>query len=76
MSAGTKLRACNMNAENDMPRLRVGAPPMCRTTDVCGPSVAPELARYNANRDWLKRQGIAIQRFNSSQQPSAFIEAP
>jgi hypothetical protein len=36
--------------------------------------VDPELARFNADLDWLKRQGIVVQRFNLSQQPGAFVE--
>jgi len=57
-----------------MPELRVFDPPMCCATGVCGTSVDPELARFNADLDWLKHQGIVVQRFNLSQQPGAFVE--
>ena len=45
---------------------------MCCSTGVCGPSVDPRLARFAADLDWLKRQGIAVERFGLSQQPGAF----
>ncbi len=52
--------------------LRVFDPPMCCATGVCGPSVDPELARFAADIDWLHRQGVAVERYNLSQQPAAF----
>lgn len=53
--------------------LRVFDPPMCCATGVCGPSVEPELARFSADLEWLKRQGVEVERFNLSQQPAAFV---
>ena len=47
-------------------------PPMCCSTGVCGPSVDPQLVRFAADLDWLHRQGITVERFNLSQQTSAF----
>ncbi len=55
-----------------MPTVRVFDPPMCCSTGVCGPSVDPELARFTADLDWLKKQGVQVERFNLSQQPGAF----
>ena len=55
-----------------MPTVRVFDPPMCCATGVCGPSVDPELARFTADLDWLKKQGVQVERFNLSQQPGAF----
>lgn len=55
-----------------MPTVRVFDPPMCCSTGVCGPSVDPELARFSADLDWLKKQGVQVERFNLSQQPGAF----
>jgi hypothetical protein len=49
-------------------------PAMCCSTGICGPSVDPHLARFAADLDWLKKQGVAVERFNLSQQPSAFAE--
>jgi hypothetical protein len=55
-----------------MPTVRVFDPPMCCPTGVCGPAVDPELARFSADLDWLKKQGVEVERFNLSQQPGAF----
>jgi|SRR5580700_1366305 hypothetical protein len=55
-----------------MPAVRVFDPPMCCSTGVCGPSVDPELARFTSDLDWLKKQGVQIERYNLSQQPGAF----
>lgn len=56
--------------------IRVFDPAMCCSTGVCGPSVDPELARFAADVDWLQKQGVTVERFNLSQQPSAFAETP
>jgi len=52
--------------------LRVFDPAMCCSTGVCGPSVDPDLARFAADLDWLKKQGVAVERYNLSSQPGAF----
>ena len=54
--------------------LRVFDPPMCCSTGVCGPSVNPVLARFAADLNWLKSQGIRVERFNLVQQPDAFAK--
>ena len=53
-------------------KIQVFDPPMCCSTGVCGPSVDPELVRFAADLDWLKRQGVEVERYNLSQQPAAF----
>ena len=55
--------------------VRVFDPPMCCSTGVCGPSVDPELARFAADVDWLRKQGVTVERYNLSQQPGAFASA-
>ena len=57
-----------------MTTVRVFDPAMCCSTGVCGPSVDPQLARFAADLDWLKAQGVSIERFNLAQQPAAFAE--
>ena len=47
--------------------VRVFDPAMCCSTGICGPSVDPKLARFAADLDWLKSQGISVERFNLSQ---------
>jgi len=54
--------------------IRVFDPAMCCSTGVCSPSVDPDLARFAADVDWLQKQGVAVERFNLSQQPGAFAE--
>lgn len=54
--------------------IRVFDPAMCCSTGVCGPSIDPELARFAADLDWLKQQGVTIERYNLSQQPAAFAQ--
>ena len=57
-----------------MIQLQVFDPPMCCATGVCGPQIDPALARFAADLDWLKVQGISVERFNLAQQPAAFAQ--
>lgn len=57
-----------------MVTIRVFDPAMCCSTGICGPSVDPKLARFAADLDWLKSQGVSVERFNLAQQPAAFAE--
>jgi len=57
-----------------LPQILVFDPAMCCSTGVCGPSVDPALARFSADLDWLKSQGVPVERFNLAQQPAAFVE--
>jgi hypothetical protein len=54
--------------------LQIFDPAMCCSTGVCGPDVDPKLVQFAADLDWLKSQGVVIQRHNLSQNPSAFVE--
>lgn len=55
-------------------RLQVFDPAMCCPTGVCGPAVDAALVRFAADLDFLKGQGIVVERFNVAQQPAAFVE--
>ena len=57
-------------------KIQLFDPPMCCSTGVCGPSVDPELVRIAADLDWLKRQGVEVERYSLSQQPAAFAGNP
>jgi hypothetical protein len=46
--------------------------PMCCSTGICGPQVDQTLVRFAADLDWLRRQGVIVERFNLSQQPREF----
>jgi hypothetical protein len=54
-------------------KIQVFDPPMCCSTGLCGPSVDPKLVEFSANLDWLKHQGIEVERYNLSQQTAAFV---
>jgi arsenite methyltransferase len=53
--------------------LQVFDPPMCCSSGVCGPSVDPRLPRFAADLDWLRNQGVQVERFNLAHQPQAFV---
>lgn len=57
-----------------MPVVQVFDPPLCCASGVCGPAIDPELARFSADLEWLKGQGVEVQRFNLAQNPRAFVE--
>ncbi len=57
-----------------MTTVQVFDPAMCCSTGVCGPSVDPQLTRFAADLDWLKAQGVSVERFNLAQQPAAFAQ--
>jgi hypothetical protein len=54
--------------------LQVFDPAMCCSTGVCGPDVDTKLVQFAADLDWLKSQGVIVQRHNLSQNPAAFVE--
>jgi hypothetical protein len=49
-------------------------PAMCCSTGVCGPDVDPKLVEFAADLEWLRGQGVLVQRYNLSQSPAAFVE--
>lgn len=57
-----------------MKTVQVFDKPMCCSTGVCGPQVDPVLPRFAADLEWLKGQGVRVERFNLAQQPGAFAE--
>jgi len=57
-----------------MTTITVYDPPQCCTTGVCGPSVDPKLAQFAGDLEWLKSQGVTIQRYNLAQEPERFVE--
>lgn len=54
--------------------LQIFDPAMCCSTGVCGPEVDTKLVQFAADLDWLKSQGVIVQRHNLSQNPAAFVE--
>ena len=60
--------------ETIKPKLEVFDPPMCCSTGICGPSFDPVLPRFAADLEWLKAQGVPVERYNLSQQPGDFAK--
>lgn len=50
--------------------------PMCCSTGICGPQVDQTLVRFAGDLDWLRREGVKVERFNLSQQPREFATQP
>ena len=57
-----------------MKTVQVFDKPMCCSTGVCGPQVDPVLPRFAADLEWLKGQGVRVERFNLAQQAAAFAQ--
>ncbi len=53
-------------------KIEVYDPAMCCPTGVCGPSVDPALPKIADDLEWLKGQGVVVERYNLAQQPAAF----
>jgi len=53
--------------------VQVYDPAMCCSSGVCGTTVDPLLARFAADLEWLKAQGVNVERYNLAQQPGAFV---
>lgn len=51
-------------------------PAMCCSTGVCGPDVDDELVQISSDVNWLKGQGVEVNRYNLSQEPEAFKNNP
>lgn len=59
-----------------MSKVQVFDPPMCCPTGVCGPAVDAALVRFASDLEWLKANGVEIERFNLSQQHAALVDNP
>lgn len=79
MADATKRRDSNLHEQTSFMNfntqtLQVFDPAMCCSTGVCGPNVDSKLVQFAADLDWLKSQGVIVQRHNLSQNPAAFVE--
>jgi len=54
--------------------IQIFDPAMCCSTGVCGPAVDTKLVQFAADLDWLKNEGVLVQRNNLSQNPAVFVE--
>ena len=56
-----------------MSKVSVFDPPQCCATGVCGPDADDELVQFASALEWLKSEGVEVERFNLSQQPGEFV---
>ena len=59
-----------------MTKLEIYDPAMCCSTGVCGPEADPVLVAFAADLKWAGDRGVAVQRYNLSQEPQAFAANP
>ena len=57
-----------------MHAITVHDPAMCCSSGVCGPDVDPRLPQFAGDLDWLKRQGVSVERLNLAREPERFLE--
>jgi hypothetical protein len=59
--------------ENTVKKIEVFDPAMCCSTGVCGADIDPVLPRFAADLEWLKTQGVQVERYNLAQEPGIFV---
>jgi hypothetical protein len=57
-----------------MASIQVFDPALCCSSGVCGVDVDQQLVSFAADVNWIKEQGVVVERFNLAQQPLAFAE--
>jgi len=57
-----------------MKTLTIYDPAMCCSTGICGADIDQRLVDFAADLDWLKGEGIEVNRINLSQEPALFAE--
>jgi hypothetical protein len=55
-----------------MTTITVYDPAMCCSTGICGTDIDQKLVDLAADLDWLKAQGVSVQRFGLSREPGEF----
>lgn len=63
----------NIKGELTMKKMSIYEPAMCCDTGLCGVGVDPELLRISAVLNALKKNGVAVDRFNLTSAPMAFV---
>jgi len=57
-----------------MSTIQVFDPALCCSSGVCGVDIDQALVTFAADIDWLKSQGVKVERANLAQQPQAFAD--
>lgn len=76
MPENLKLFYLNKKMKGDsitMKKMSIFEPALCCDTGICGVSVDPELLRISTVINALKKNGVAIDRFNLNNAPMSFI---
>jgi arsenite methyltransferase len=66
------MKAEMTGKEEKTVKLEVFDPPMCCSSGVCGPNVDKKLVQFSAALDWLRSQGVQVERYNPTHQYDAF----
>jgi len=57
-----------------MKKMIIFEPAMCCSTGVCGPGVDPDLLRLSTVLNNINKRGVAVERFNLTNNPQAFVD--
>lgn len=57
-----------------MKKMQIYDPAMCCPTGVCGPGVDRELIRVSTVLYYLKKNGVLVERYSLTANPSAYVE--
>jgi AhpD family alkylhydroperoxidase len=57
-----------------MPFVQIFDPPSCCATGSCGSQVDTSRTQFAADLEWLKSQGVEVERFNLAHDPSQFAQ--
>jgi hypothetical protein len=57
-----------------MKKIEIFDPALCCPTGLCGPNVNPDLIRIAAAVEYLKRQGVDIDRHNLRDVPQLYVD--
>jgi hypothetical protein len=55
-------------------KVEIYDPAMCCSSGLCGPALDPVLVKMNDAVLALKKQNVAVERFNLAQQPKSFMD--
>lgn len=57
-----------------MKKIEIFDPAMCCSTGLCGPNINPDLMRFAAAVETLKRKGVEIDRHNLRDVPQLYVD--
>ena len=68
----SKKDNCMTRKEKPAIKLQVFDPVMCCSSSLCGSNVDDKLVQFSAALEWLRAQGVLVERYNPSHQYDAF----